>query len=351
MTGDNKLLSDQVFQLNTLLWALQGLPQDGPVEPVLRRAGYYLAAIGRRVLVPSDQSVLASLAKFNGTEDRSPCHPDLWIRHATDTFHPVVELKSRSFSTDSSNSKQARKLIVSAVDLAASLAAPESRKGHVIYATGASDSPKLASTLMTLASELQEEGVITAPTAVLGFAEDQEGIHLMSPVPQDLPGPAAEALATPAIVLHREDKNDLRPLYFVPWMPGIKDSQDSRLHAEGLRELTARLMIHTLAEVGQAQPPTDLVLNSSRLLRSATYGVFDRWHDTDRKLFIKRASDILLKTLKAISEVNRESNDVLTIDLPNTDVQDSIIDRLRNTDPADRASNLEAASNGQTALF
>ena len=52
MTSEETLLSDQVFQLNTFLWALKGLPTDGPVEPVLQRAGYYLASIERRVLPP-----------------------------------------------------------------------------------------------------------------------------------------------------------------------------------------------------------------------------------------------------------------------------------------------------------
>ena len=49
------LLSDQVFQLNTFLWALESLSpsERSPLRPVLREAGYYLVAIGRKVLVPS----------------------------------------------------------------------------------------------------------------------------------------------------------------------------------------------------------------------------------------------------------------------------------------------------------
>lgn len=351
MSEQARLTSDQVFQLNTLLWALQGLPEGGSVEPVLRKVGYYLAAIGRRVIVPSEPAALEALATLNGSEDRSPCHPDLWLKHSSDPVQPVVELKSHGFSPDSSNSRQARKLIVSAFDLSASLADPQQRLGHVIYATDASDSSQLASSLKDLTSELAAHHAPVAPTAVLGFVEDDQGIHLMSPMPEDLPSPASGALSAPVIVLRREDDNDLQPLYFVPWMPGNENGQDPGLRAEGLRELTARLLIHALAEVGQAQPPLELVLNCTQLLSRATYGVFDHWRDTDRKQFSETAAKILTQALKATAGVRRVGGDTLTLDLPSADVQDSIIYRLRHADPADPASNLETAMNEQAALF
>ena len=351
MTSKNKLLSDQVFQINTLLWALQGLPTDGPVEPVLQRAGYYLAAIGRRMIVPSDPSVVNALARLNGSEDRSPCNPDLWLKHRSDPVQPIVELKSQGFSPDSSNSRQARKLILSAFDISASLAEPSEQRGHIIYATEASDATEMASTLKELSSELTAEVVPTAPTAVLGFVEDDRGICLMSPIPSDLPGPAAGVLSVPAIVLHREDENDLQPLYFVPWIPGNDNSQDPHLRSDGLRELTARLLTYVLSEIGQAQPPTELVLNCTGLLSRATYGVFDRWRDKDRKQFSNAVARILTRTLKPIGGFSNVEGDILTLDLPNTEAQDLTIDRLRQADPADPSSNLEKAIDEPGTLF
>lgn len=350
MTEESKLTSDQVFQLNTLLWTLKGLPKDGPVEPVLQRAGYYLGAIGRRMLVPSDSVVLAALAKLNKSSDRSPCHPDLWLKHSSEHIQLVVELKAHGFLSDSSNSKQARKLIVSAFDLSSSLAEPLERRGHVVYATKGTDSPELALVLKELGSELAEERAPTAPTAVLGFVEDDLGVHLMSPNPEDLPSKIAEIFSTPTIILHRDDQNDLQPLYFVPWMPGNEESQDPQLQAEGLRELTARLFIHTLAKVGQARPPTDLILDCTQLLSSATYGIFDHWRDTDRNKFSGTVAKILKRTLRNVCEIHHKNN-ILEIDLPNSEIQDSMIDRLRQADPADPTSNLETVINEQVALF
>ena len=49
MTDESTLLSDQVFQLNTFLWALEELPEElgqGEVQPVLRRAATTSARSG-----------------------------------------------------------------------------------------------------------------------------------------------------------------------------------------------------------------------------------------------------------------------------------------------------------------
>lgn len=48
MTNETTLLSDQVFQLNAFLWALEDLPAPGKIQPVLRNTGYYLAANGHQ---------------------------------------------------------------------------------------------------------------------------------------------------------------------------------------------------------------------------------------------------------------------------------------------------------------
>ena len=72
MTSEADLLTDQVFQLNAFLWALEDLPAPGEIQPVLRNAGYYLVAIGRRVQVPVDDSAIAALERLTGSADRSP---------------------------------------------------------------------------------------------------------------------------------------------------------------------------------------------------------------------------------------------------------------------------------------
>lgn len=116
---------------------------------------------------------------------------------------------------------------------------------------------------------------------------ETQGVTLSSPIPSDLPESAATALAAPAIILLHADENDIQPLYFIPWIPGIKHDQDAELHLAGLRELTARLLTHALTDVGRAQTPTTLSLDAAILLNRATFGIFDHWRDADRKSSVR----------------------------------------------------------------
>ena len=354
MTDESTLLSDQVFQLNTFLWALEDLPTEpveGETQPVLRQAGYYLGAIGRRVIMPSDDVTRAALTKLTGAVNRAPCHPDLWLRHATDPVQPLVELKAHGFSPESSKRKQALKLIAAASDLAPSLAETEVRPGHVVYATVASDVDKVTTTLRTLAQELRAEGVDPAPIGAIGLAIEDDGVVLSSPDPADLPEPLEQALTKCPIVLHRDGDNDLRPLYFIPWIPGIKESQDAELHSDGLRELTARVLVHMLAAVGQTQPPATLILSGSSLLSDATFGVADRWLDTDRREFRKAVARIVDKTLKSVVAVSHLSAHNRQIDLPDIDTKGAVIERIEQADPADPSVNLQAITQEPLPLF
>lgn len=351
MTSEDTLLSDQVFQLNTFLWALEDLPALGENRPVLRDAGYYLMAIGRRVVVPTDVSVVTALKRLTGSANRSPSHPDLWLKHSKHPAQVIVELKGRGFSPGSSNSKQAYKLLVSAFNLAISLAESTEYLGHVIYGTVAADADDLATTLRQLADDVKAEGVQSAPTAVVGLSIEEDGIALSSPIPSDLPEPAAEVLATPSIVFKRDCDNDLRPFYFVPWIPGIDNTQDPNLRADGLRELTARVLTEAQGYVGRAQVPTTLSMNGDELLRGATLGMFDRWRDSDRSRFTKTVIDIVQKAIKSHVDVRREGVQRLEIDLPSAETKDKVINRLDQADPADPARNLEAATREHPRLF
>ncbi len=351
MTSEDVLLSDQVFQLNIFLWALQELPKKSQIQPVLRQAGYDLNSIGRKVVMPVDANSVDALQRLIGSNDRSPCHPDLWIQHKSDSVMLLVELKGRGFSPDSSNRRQALKLIAASSNLASTLGQSDERPGHVLYATIYPDASGLEATLKELALKVEAEGIVAAPTGVISLSMEVEGVGLTSPVPSDLPQPAAKALSKPAIVLFNDGENDITPLYFIPWIPGIKDSQDPDRHSAGLRELTARLLTETLAEVGKAQTPTALSLDAAVLLSRATFGVFRHWQDTDKKQFIEAAAKQIERALKPAVILRREAGGRLEVDLPNKETQELAINRLEQADPADPKANLQAAVEEPPTLF
>ena len=351
MTSDDVLVSDPVFQLNVLLWALEDLPDITAVRPVLRTAGYELESLGRRLLVPVDEPTLSAFRDITGSADRSPCHPDLCIDNQDDPVTLVIELKSHGFSQDSSNVRQAVKLIVASHDLSESYAETQPRPGHVVYGTVESDAALLAETLQGLNESVASRGVPAAPAATVGISIDDEGARLSTSRISDLPAPAQRALQTPATVLRRHGEDDIRPLYVIPWIPGIQGTQDPELQADGYRELTARIVVEAMAIVGQAIVPTTLDITGATLLSRATYGVFDRWLDTDRQQFAAAATGVLTTTLQSLSCFQRQNRDTFSLALSSHDEQAEVVKLLEQAKPADNRTNIEAAVNEAPKLF
>lgn len=351
MTSESTLVSDQVFQLNTLLWALEELPEQSRIQPVLRNAGYSLLAIGRRLLMPVDDLSLSAIRRLTGSNDTSACRPDLWLKHSGDLVQPLVELKSRGFSPASSNRRQALKLLVAAFDLGPSLGEPNEHRGHVVYGTVSSDADDMVTTLDQLADKTRAEGVPVAPNAVIALSIENEGVALSSPRPEDLPEPAAEALSSPAIVLERDDDNDLRPLYFVPWIPDIGGSQDETLRADGYRELTARVLTQAMGYIGQSRVPNTLLLTGTQLLSGATLGVFNRWQEENKRQFSEAAAKIVERRLRSHVGIIRKRRDHIEIDLPDVEAQNNAIDRLDRAEPANQSTNFESVIKEQPTLF
>ena len=354
LVDDSILLSDQVFQLNTFLWALEDLPEDSdiqPVQPVLRQAGYCLRSIGQSLIMPAEESSLIALGELTGSSDpRSSCRPDLWIRHSSDSVEMLIELKAQGFSPESTNKNQALKLMAGSFNVAPSLGEYDRHPGHITYATVSKQANELANTLKRLASALKAKEVPAAPTAVIGLSIDAGELALSSPDPSDLPTPASKALAKPAIVLRSDGLNSLQPLYFIPWIPGIEDSQNDKLQSDGLSQLTARLLTHAISQIGQSQTPKKLVLEGCKLLNRATFGIFKNWRDQDRKQFSEGAAKIIERILKPVVTVKRRAGS-LELDLWDDEMRESIIRRLEEADPANPAKNLEAATREHLTLF
>lgn len=242
-------------------------------------------------------------------------------------------------------------MLVAAFDLAPSLGEPTEHRGHVVYGTVSTDTDDMATTLDQLADKVRAEGVPAAPAAVIGLSIEDNGVALSSPTPGNLPEPAAEALASPAIVLERDDDNDLRPLYFVPWIPDISDSQDEELRADGLRQLTARVLTQAMGHVGRARVPITLMVTGTELLRRATFGVFDRWQDENRKQFSEAAAKIVERRLRSYVEIRRERREHIQINLPTVEAQQTAIDRLDRAEPANQSTNLESVIEAPPTLF
>lgn len=175
-------------------------------------------------------------------------------------------------------------------------------------------------------------------------------MKLSSPKPHDLPQPAGRVLETSATILQSQEDNDIQPLYFIPWIPGIEGTQDPELQKDGYRELTARIIVETLVAVGQAVLPTTLEIRGKDLLRRATFGIFDQWLDVDRKQFIAAAVKVVENSLQSLDHVQSKGRNTLTIELADTIAQGNVLKLLEQTKPEDAESNLQATVT-QATLF
>lgn len=350
MIDAKTLLSDQVFQLNTFLWALQELPESSQIQPVLRQAGYQLRFIEPRLIVPRTPVVIAALHKLTPSKDHSPCHPDLWLQHSEHPSELIVELKSQGFSPDSSNSRQALKLLLSAFDLSDSLGEATQHSGHLIYATISDDTSNLEVTLNDLTSKLHDEGANAAPTSVIGFSEEVEGVAISSSSP-NLPEPAANALASPAVVLRRDGDNDFQPLYLIPWIPGISESQNPQLHKAGYDDLSGRVLTHVLSAIGRAQVPTTLKIVGEEIMNLSTSRIFDRWRSSTRKQFARAVIKIIGQALESNSNVVSIGDTQIVIELQDSDAKNQVLRLIGQVDHTSSTANLEGAIKEQPTLF
>lgn len=353
MTDRAILVADPVFQLNAFLWALEDIPSGvGEIHPVLRSAGYYLSSVGRGLVVPVNETVLEALAQVIGSRDRQSSHPDLWLKHQGHEAQPIIELKAQGFSTESKQKvSQASKILVSSADLEASAGGGGTQPGHVIYATVNDDAEALLRTLRAIAARLTQAGATSAPVATIGLNWDGQAVTLGSPDPVSLPAPMAEALATPVALLEvTTPENSVQPLYLVPWVPGLDDSQDPELRSDGLYQLTARLLSEAISRIGQAKMPAEVTLSGPDILASATYGIFAKWRDADRHLFGRAAAQLVERALRP-TKLARLQGDRVEIDLPTEEAQAQAIERLERADPADPSKSIETAIAEPPTLF
>ncbi|MCY3850322.1 MAG: hypothetical protein OXF75_05905 [Acidimicrobiaceae bacterium] len=97
--------------------------------------------------------------------------------------------------------------------------------------------------------------------------------------------------------------------------------------------------------------PATVTLRGDTLLKEATFGIFGRWRDQDRRTFSNSVAKIVEKTLKTVVDLNYRSADSREFDLPDLETKEAVIDRIENADPADPSTSLQAITEEQPSLF
>lgn len=292
------LLSDPVFQLNLGIWMLQQFPDEASIHPILSRAGYVLDSISRKLPPsPSMRPVLVRLAGSDGAPS-----PDILAQGPPDSPWLILECKGASFGPQSSNSKQALKLMAVASDLSDALGlAGDPQPAGVCYLTTSQHHVALASTLEHLRTIIESASLPVPSIACLGVSRDEDGIYVEMCPQDDSPAGLKRALPARQIVVKNDPGDDPRPLYYVPWDPGVSQDPEQSEYCRSL--LNSRLSVAAAGTVGRSRPPRRVTLKMETLLSDATFGVSDQWRSrSDLGRTLRNAKRFLKDALKDLAE-------------------------------------------------
>ena len=288
--------ADPLFQLNTVLWMLQPLPDaPGATRPVLHHAGYRVRALGKKLTVPAGvERLLAVTLNLRGAPE-----PDVLASAPPADPWLVIECKASSFGTDSSANDQAMKIIARAKDLSLVGGGPPGADlpGHVVYLTRREQAADLQATLKALATRVAGTGLAPAGVGTLGVRVERGVGLIVDHAGGSLPGAATDAFSTQVVVLEASGpEEDPRPLYLVPYDPGVAQTQTGEERALCLRVLLARARAHAASLIGRSPAPGTAVIEGDALLDGATFGLSKFWRDTGAR---DRAAYEALRFVKA----------------------------------------------------
>ena len=266
---DSTLAKDNLFQLNTVVWASFPQPVGAPVTPVLRNVGYNLYAIEK----PLEASV-AEKAKLNKSTLEIRPNPviDVVLSREKDSTYILVECKPSSFGLSSDWTPQARGMIVAGGNVASRLGVSGKSASEICYLVPADDTQLTDETLLALYKEVSSQGLKECPTGVIGISVKSDGAYLgLSNNPKGTARMPLALIPEQRVVAVEADQ-DPRPLYIIPWIPDGQDSNDLEAFKEKIRS-------ELLSWLGKAAINDNVVLIFEELLNDISRGVFQYWGD------------------------------------------------------------------------
>jgi hypothetical protein len=329
MSALSELVSDPVFQLNSLLWLTQPMPADAGLRPVLREGGFEVDAICLLLTPPPD--ILLQF-KDSGLAHQDHIRPDMVLCRQQDGRYGVVECKGNSFGVDSSTAQQARTLLVAAgprLDESLGLESGTIKRSVASYLVPSPTAGHMRLTLEVLDGELRSGKLPVGTSCVLALESGTEAVSLVAD------GTARGFFNLPAEKIdfvRLEEGTDPRPLYFIPYDPDCSQSEEERAYCK--RVLFERIQASLLGAGGRALPPTDLLFDAVGLLNDATLGMYGLWENRDSAKHMRRLVRQLLTKLAEI--LRSEVGDVFrfvenkgwTLQVPDESTKDAICNAL-----------------------
>lgn len=334
------LLNDSLFQVNLILWMLQP-PQGGNVRPLLMEAGYKLRSIEPPLTF--DPRLIARL-KAASVSVKENAAPDVILATEADE-HLIVECKAKMFGAapsangNDSNQRQARTFLLQVpAILSPSMGGVKVSKSHLAYLTKHDDEHDQEEGLRGLAAELKKAKLTVTACCVCRLVDHEGSVCLSLPKtkekwPTSLKKvcKAKRGQKNMTIIAKDEGGNDIRPLYFIPWMPD-SESQPSEYNR---RVFGNRLLSAAVVRIGRTAVESDVLLNFDELLNEVTHNVFGKWRNKDAKKSLRGCArkliyDHLKKTSALFSDPDKTGQTV-QVKLSEEKIKAQVIKAFRET--------------------
>lgn len=293
------LLKDPLFQLNVLLWLAQPLPEKVETTPLFYAKGFTVYAIAPLLGPPLDIRLAAQKARIS-MQDR--VRPDVVLVHESDGKFAFIECKASSFGPTSSTAEQARSLLVVAGPRAAEvlgLASGQVSAALLGFLAPDSERAPLIKTVASLFKELGEHELPAGQFSILGLALTDSDVSI---VINDLGSAFFGLPSGNNHFMRREPDTNPRPLYFIPYDPDVFQSEQEKVFCR--RVLFERMQSTIVAAVGRANPPTELVLESQKILNDAMFGMYEHWQNPDSARYMRGLCRQFMEALtKAVNSI------------------------------------------------
>lgn len=272
-----ELCGDPLFQLNMAIWLSQPKPGDFGVRPIFHESGFRVFSIGPRLSIPPDIRLILKESKIEYHESAAP---DIVL--ASDNYSKIciLECKKNSFGASSSNTLQAKTLLIISGPTAPEILGIGLRNqanGILVYMTRADQVDALQSTLNGLKIDLSRINIKTGEPGCFGLGCNEKALSIR------YSGNIGEAMNinhdSPVEVLSLDDDTDPRPLYIIPYDPTLFNQHSQEEEKICRRILYERFLGHVLCKVGSANAPVEIKIPIDEILNLSTFHFFEIWDD------------------------------------------------------------------------
>ncbi len=302
----DELCKDALFQLNLAIWLTQPQAREHSyVYPLFYESGLNIYSIGPLLALPPD--IRISIGDKLDCQDGA--RPDLILESIkASKKYCILECKASSFSSASSNAKQATTLLLLAGPIVfevLGLGGRGQNLGLLCYLIGSSQMQLMDETFDILSREIRNLKLEPGAHGCFGLTSSQTGIFLE--FSETVERHLSLGRPSPVEVIQLEEDSDPRPLYFIPYDPNCMDQQSKEEQEFCRRILFERILSHIISEIGGADMPASLVFTTEGFLNSATFGLYEIWEDNEAKKHLRRiVKDFLMNVASAFDEPLRK---------------------------------------------